>query len=124
MTFMFSNNDEFKLYFSGTFWGDPHFLTLDGKTFTFNGLGEYDLLKLETEDITFVLQGRTKQAVTVDGTVTDATIFSAFAARDTDGESFHAELNETKDGKLIDIVSYILFNGCNLKIYDSLYFEI
>eukprot|EP00118_Oscarella_pearsei_P024327 m.303882 g.303882 ORF g.303882 m.303882 type:complete len:1049 (+) comp40843_c0_seq5:1798-4944(+) len=53
--------------------GEPHVETLDGKEYTFNGLGEYILFK--TEDQSFVLQGRTKLL-----NETTATGFSAFAA--------------------------------------------
>ena len=55
--------------------GDPHFTTLDGRTYTFNGLGEYALLREDTKDFEF--QGRTELAPN-----SDATIFSAFAIKD------------------------------------------
>jgi fibulin 1/2 len=39
-------------------WGDPHISTLDGKQYTFNGIGEYILMKTVNES--FVLEGRTR----------------------------------------------------------------
>lgn len=54
------------------FWGDPHMMTLDGKQYTFNGWGEYIVMK--TVNDTFVLQGRTQPVNT-----SSATIFSAFS---------------------------------------------
>ena len=53
--------------------GDPHIRTLDGKEFTFNGVGEYLLFKSSMD--TFVLQGR--MALVENST---ATVYSAFAA--------------------------------------------
>lgn len=51
--------------------GDPHMRTLDGYTYTFNGLGEYVLSNID--DGFFVLQGRMARALTetddVNGTV-------------------------------------------------------
>jgi len=58
-------------------WGDPHITTLDGRTYTFNGLGEYVLLRTNIRNFEF--QGRTALAPN-----SDATIFSAFAIRDGD----------------------------------------
>ena len=55
------------------FWGDPHINTLDGGTYTFNGLGEYVLLR--TNDTEFEIQARTKLATPN----TTATVFSAIA---------------------------------------------
>ena len=54
-------------------WGDPHISTLDGKQYTFNGVGEYILMKTVNE--TFVLEGRTRLVEN-----SSATVFSAFAA--------------------------------------------
>lgn len=53
--------------------GDPHVRTLDGKEYTFNGIGEYMVMKTSSD--TFVLQGRTAKV-----NESTATIFSAFAA--------------------------------------------
>ncbi|XP_052809761.1 uncharacterized protein LOC128238179 isoform X2 [Mya arenaria] len=82
-------------------WGDPHVLTLDGKKFIFNGLGEYTLLKHNVEGNTFDLQARTERAVTVNNTVTDATIYTAFAAKDSSGSSVHVELNTKRNGIIL-----------------------
>jgi fibulin 1/2 len=54
------------------FWGDPHISTLDGKQYTFNGIGEYILMKTVGE--TFVLEGRTRLVEN-----SSATVFSAFS---------------------------------------------
>ena len=59
-------------------WGDPHVTTIDGRRYTFNGLGEYVLLR--TTSSNFEFQGRTIQAPNSSG----ATIFSAFALREGD----------------------------------------
>ena len=57
--------------------GDPHFTTIDGRRYTFNGLGEYVLLR--TTSSNFEFQGRTELAPN-----SNATIFSAFALREGD----------------------------------------
>jgi len=54
------------------FWGDPHFTTLDGYAYTFNGIGEYVLVRAMEDDIEF--QARTKLVEN-----SNATAFSAFA---------------------------------------------
>ena len=57
-------------------WGDPHITTLDGRTYTFNGWGEYILLQYSPPDngTTFSLQARM-----VPLNRTSATQFSALA---------------------------------------------
>ena len=60
--------------------GDPHITTIDGRTYTFNGWGEYILLELIPEEgntTQFVLQGRTSPVN--ESTSNSATQFSAFA---------------------------------------------
>ena len=58
-------------------WGDPHITTIDGRRYTFNGLGEYVLLR--TNNSNFEFQGRTELAPN-----SAATVFSAFALREGD----------------------------------------
>ena len=62
----------FLITFTGWTFGDPHITTLDGRTYTFNGLGEYVITRITNE---FELQART----TVASDNTTATIFSAVA---------------------------------------------
>ena len=60
------------------FWGDPHFQTMDNLQYTFNGLGEYWLVKSETSE----LQARPVRAWNNDKQFSDrGTVFSAIAAR-------------------------------------------
>ena len=56
-------------------WGDPHITTIDGRRYTFNGLGEYVLLRENASNFEF--QGRTKLAPN-----SNATVFSAFAIKE------------------------------------------
>ncbi|XP_068548675.1 mucin-4 isoform X2 [Anas acuta] len=56
--------------------GDPHITTLDGLTYTFNGLGDFVLLLAGDARSSFVLQGRTARTGTA-----QATNFVAFAAQ-------------------------------------------
>ncbi|XP_066182017.1 mucin-4 [Sylvia atricapilla] len=56
--------------------GDPHITTLDGLTYTFNGLGDFVLLLASDVQTSFILQGRTAQTGTA-----QATNFVAFAAQ-------------------------------------------
>ncbi|NWR58737.1 MUC4 protein, partial [Bucorvus abyssinicus] len=56
--------------------GDPHITTLDGLTYTFNGLGDFVLLLASDAQTSFVLQARTAQTG-----MAQATNFVAFAAQ-------------------------------------------
>ncbi|KAM6258221.1 mucin-4 [Porphyrio hochstetteri] len=56
--------------------GDPHITTLDGLTYTFNGLGDFVLLLASDAWTSFVLQGRTTPIG-----MAQATNFVAFAAQ-------------------------------------------
>ncbi|XP_040205585.1 uncharacterized protein LOC120936885 [Rana temporaria] len=62
----------------GWMFGDPHITTLDGLSYTFNGLGDFTLLDASAENITFILQGRTVRTGTA-----QATNFAAFAVNYT-----------------------------------------
>ena len=78
-------------------WGDPHFLTLDGHGYTFNGLGEFTLLKMEND--TFTAQIRTSQTLgtssvpALDGMPIAATGVMAVAARYRNKEVVHIGLS-------------------------------
>ncbi|NIG60292.1 mucin-4-like [Pontoporia blainvillei] len=55
--------------------GDPHITTLDGANYTFNGLGDFLLVRTRDRNSSFLLQGRTAQTGSA-----QATNFIAFAA--------------------------------------------
>ena len=76
----------FKLHFyhfTATGCGDPHFITLDGVEYTFNGFGEYTVLNINATN--FNLQGR-MQPLTDSGRSSRATLFSAFAMKENDSD--------------------------------------
>ena len=67
-------------------WGDPHITTLDERSYTFNGWGEYVLLEYVPEGATqptFILQGRTTPV----SNGSSATKYSAFALGLQNGSS-------------------------------------
>ena len=55
---------------------------------------------METTHANFTLQGRTAKARN-NGTETDATVFSAFAARDIDSDTVHVGMNAKREGMII-----------------------
>ena len=55
-------------------------ITLDGVEYTFNGFGEYQILKVAGSD--FQLQGRMQPLINEDGSNTRATIYKAFAMKE------------------------------------------
>ena len=67
-------------------WGDPHIRTVDGRRYTFNGLGEYIFANVNG---IFETQARTKLAAE---NIT-ATVFSAFAAADSAPDSDRVQVN-------------------------------
>lgn len=67
---------------SGNVFGDPHITTLSGVRYTFNGLGEYWLVRTEnnTRNVSLQVQCHTDRAEdSVTGIPNNATIFTAFA---------------------------------------------
>ncbi|KAH9509838.1 hypothetical protein Btru_045374 [Bulinus truncatus] len=70
---------------------DPHFNTLDNLNYTMNGHGEYILMNVTTLD--FTLQVRTDRAETSNGTKINATISTAFAAREGRNPTFQVKLS-------------------------------
>lgn len=82
--------------------GDPHIITIDTANYTFNGLGEYDLVLLNDSGTTFQLQGRTG-LIAVDGATPRATKFTSFAAKQGDSSKLELRLNSTENG--IEVLS-------------------
>ena len=80
----------------GLNFGDPHIVTLDGNNYTFNGYGEYTMLTISKNAIQFDFQARTDLATTANGTVINATIFSAFVAQDQTGSKVQMEMSRDK----------------------------
>ncbi|XP_074609533.1 protein mesh-like isoform X5 [Acropora palmata] len=74
-----------------TGFGDPHMVTLDGTPFTFNGRGEYFILKVSGVD--FTLQGRMEPLTAEDGSLTRATVYTAFAAKESGSDTVQIQLN-------------------------------
>ncbi|XP_055860294.1 uncharacterized protein LOC106054907 [Biomphalaria glabrata] len=79
--------------------GDPHFITLDDLNYTMNGWGEYTLMDIPSRR--FLLQGRTEKAETTNGMKINATIFSAFAAKEGDNPAFQVKLSLSKSSMII-----------------------
>ncbi|XP_068732482.1 uncharacterized protein [Montipora capricornis] len=69
-------------------WGDPHFVTLDGRNYTFNGLGEYTMV--DVSNGRFQLQARTKLAKGGGS----ATIFVAAVAKEVNASAVQVSLKE------------------------------
>ena len=88
--------------------GDPHFITLDGKQYTFNGLGEYTLL--DALDGEFVIQIQTKKAVDQSGRAIDASVISAIAMRLRNKPTVQAYLHDI-DGIRVAVESAVSRNG-------------
>ena len=73
---------------SAPVFGDPHVITLDGRNYTFNGLGEYTMINVK--DNFFQLQARTKIAKG-GGT---ATVFSGAVAKEHNTSIVQCNLKE------------------------------
>ncbi|XP_022809829.1 mucin-like protein [Stylophora pistillata] len=80
------------------FWGDPHLLTLDGFQYTFNGLGDYVLVR--TLDGSVHLHARTKRPVTTEGGLSNATVISALAFKTKDSDKGQIAFDDSVPGNL------------------------
>ena len=79
--------------------------TLDGYEYTFNGLGEYYMIT--TTDGNFTLQGRTEQAIDVNGQPSFATVFTAFAATDALSDPVTVLMNAARTGQHLNLFSFV-----------------
>ena len=87
--------------------GDPHIVTLDQFTYTFNGKGEFVLI--ETDDDSFTLQARMVPAVDGNNNNVAATVFSAIVCKQINSQTIQFQLDSNKglvalvDGVEIDL---------------------
>ncbi|XP_041471054.1 sushi domain-containing protein 2-like isoform X2 [Lytechinus variegatus] len=76
--------------------GDPHYITMDRTNFTFNGLGEYTLLRYamsgtKTGPFDFELQGRQIKTLDSSGREVDVTQLSSVAMQDSGSDTIFVE---------------------------------
>lgn len=90
--------------------GDPHISTLDGFQYTFNGLGDYVLLR--SRDNLLHFHGRTERPLNTDGQLTNATVFSAFAFKTNNSDSGQIVFDDAVPGNLSITISG-MDNSCN-----------
>ena len=85
------------LIFSFTAWtgGDPHIRTLDGHTYTFNGIGDYLLLGVKNGTDAIIQCRMSKAKINPNSTITAsrATVFSGFALKTDQGALVEFYLN-------------------------------
>uniref|UniRef100_UPI0037E9540F sushi domain-containing protein 2-like n=1 Tax=Semicossyphus pulcher TaxID=241346 RepID=UPI0037E9540F len=72
---------------SAVVFGDPHFITFDGVSYSFNGKGEYMLVFSEKKDL--MIQGRTEP---VNGTFIKATQLSSVAMQEANSDVIEVRL--------------------------------
>uniref|UniRef100_A0A3P9H7J0 Sushi domain-containing protein 2 n=1 Tax=Oryzias latipes TaxID=8090 RepID=A0A3P9H7J0_ORYLA len=72
---------------SAVVFGDPHFITFDGVSYSFNGKGEYTLVTSADKQLT--IQGRTEP---IDGNAIKATKMSAVAMREASSDIIEVRL--------------------------------
>lgn len=94
----------FFLYVGFT-WGDPHFQTVDGHTYTFNGLGEYVLLRSLGNDLEIQVRLTLLDMLSTDF---NATVISAVVVRQ--GTAQVVQVEESDEGPIVYV------NGVNISI--------
>ncbi|XP_071766455.2 sushi domain-containing protein 2-like [Centroberyx gerrardi] len=76
----------------GVVFGDPHFITFDDVSYSFNGKGEYSLVISDDKQLT--IQGRTEP---VNGTLIKATKLSAVAMREASSDIIEVRLDSSQN---------------------------
>lgn len=72
--------------------GDPHFITFDGVSYTFKGKGEYTLVTSSYKSL--VIQGRTQPAIHANGSTTSVTGISSVAMQEGSSDVIEVRLAE------------------------------
>lgn len=80
-------------YYAATIFGDPHIYTFDGLAYTFNGKGEYVLVKSRTDRQRLDVQARFEQLTNDEyGNEVRGTILTAIAAKDNQSATVEIRL--------------------------------
>ena len=84
-------------FFSAFTYGDPHIRTLDGHTYTFNGIGDYILFTVKNSSEFIIHSRMSKARVNSNSSITAsrATVFSGFAMKTDQGALVEFYLNVT-----------------------------
>ena len=89
---------------NGGNWGDPHFGTLDGLSYTFNGYGEYTYLAISNAVLPSVASDSVNRSFvfmsqirTVPLLPSNATVTKGFAARSAEGESISLTISRREN---------------------------
>ncbi|KAL0965648.1 hypothetical protein UPYG_G00283940 [Umbra pygmaea] len=80
---------------AGVVFGDPHFITFDGVSYSFNGKGEYTIMVSESKEVT--IQGRTEPVKLINGTTVKATKLSAVAMKEGTSDTIEVRLGSPED---------------------------
>uniref|UniRef100_A0A6Q2XNP3 Sushi domain containing 2 n=1 Tax=Esox lucius TaxID=8010 RepID=A0A6Q2XNP3_ESOLU len=80
---------------AGVVFGDPHFITFDGVSYSFNGKGEYTIMVSESNEL--IIQGRTEPVISTNGTTVKATKLSAVAMREGTSDIIEVRLSKSQD---------------------------
>ena len=96
MSSTFSSAEFVSFLLAFTF-GDPHIRTLDGHTYTFNGIGDYILfsIKNSTEFVIHSRMSKARVSQTASMSESKATVFSAFAMTSNQGALVEFYMNVT-----------------------------
>ncbi|XP_074526830.1 sushi domain-containing protein 2 isoform X2 [Halichoeres trimaculatus] len=79
---------------AGVIFGDPHFITFDGLSYTFNGKGEFYLVSSSHRELS--VQGRTEQVKLKNGTLAKATRLSSVAMKEKASDVIEVRQVESK----------------------------
>ncbi|XP_067939788.1 mucin-like protein [Watersipora subatra] len=94
--------------------GDPHIITSDGLSYTFNGLGEYLFTKIGENDT--VIQARTERVILDDGALGEATYFSAVCVATFGLPSVQVQINKSPPGPGLVNNTQLIVDGSSVNV--------
>ena len=92
-----NSSTAFNSFLSAFTFGDPHIRTLDGHTYTFNGIGDYVLFSVKNSTKFIIHSRMSKARVSQNASLSEskATVFSAFAMKSDQGALVEFYMNVT-----------------------------